>query len=71
MSETIHLHPQYLTDSDGRRSSVMLSVEEFEALIERLEDTLDVQVLREARATATEFRSWKEIEAELLEEKLI
>jgi hypothetical protein len=31
------LHPQYLTDEAGKRVSVVLSIEEYEALTERLE----------------------------------
>ena len=32
------LHPQYVTDSDGRRKAVILPVEEFEELLEDLDD---------------------------------
>lgn len=32
------LNPQYLTDADGRRTAVVLSLDAFEALIEDIED---------------------------------
>lgn len=32
------LHPEYITDADGRRKAVVLPVEEFELLLEDLED---------------------------------
>ena len=32
------LHPQYITDTNGEKISVVLSVKEFEALMEDLED---------------------------------
>jgi len=32
------LHPQYITNAGGEKISVVLSVEEFEALVEDLED---------------------------------
>ncbi|MCC7479693.1 hypothetical protein IT575_14725 [bacterium] len=69
MTKTLELHPQYITDEEGQRRSVVPSVDEFEALVDRLEDALDIEFLRGARASATEFRSWKEIEAELEAEK--
>lgn len=38
MAARPHLHPQYLTDQDGRRTAVVLRVEEFENLLEDLDD---------------------------------
>ena len=32
------LHPQYVTDSDGQRKAVILPVQEFEELLEDLDD---------------------------------
>ena len=32
------LHPQYVTDPDGQRKAVILPVEEFEELLEDLDD---------------------------------
>ena len=37
------LHPQFLTDAKGKRTSVLLPMREFEALIEELEDRLDAE----------------------------
>jgi predicted DNA-binding protein len=37
------LHPQYITDEAGKRVSVSLPIEEYEALIERLEDLADAR----------------------------
>jgi PHD/YefM family antitoxin component YafN of YafNO toxin-antitoxin module len=41
---------QYITDEDGRRISVVLPVEEYERLIEALEDAEDVRLYDEAKA---------------------
>jgi predicted DNA-binding protein len=41
------LHPQFLTDADGKRLSVLLPIAEYEALIERLEDMEDLEAARE------------------------
>lgn len=44
------LHPQFLTDSNGQRLSVLLPLAEYEALIERLEDLEDLDDAREVLA---------------------
>lgn len=41
------LHPQYITNAKGEKISVILSVEEFETLVEDLED---LAVIAERRA---------------------
>jgi len=41
---------QYITDENGRRVSVVLPVEEYERLIEALEDAEDVRLYDEAQA---------------------
>ncbi len=38
--EMIKLHPQFLMDDQGRKTSVMLPVNEFYSLIEDLDDQL-------------------------------
>ncbi len=43
------LHPQYITDSDGQRKAVILPVEEFEELLEDLDDLAVAAERREAR----------------------
>jgi PHD/YefM family antitoxin component YafN of YafNO toxin-antitoxin module len=44
------LHPQFLTDPDGNRLSVLLPLAEYEALMERLEDLEDLSDAREVLA---------------------
>ena len=38
MASTPKLHPEFVTDQDGHRRAVILPVEEFEELIEDLND---------------------------------
>lgn len=38
MPTTIDLHPNYVTDSHGRQTAVILPIEEFNELLEDLED---------------------------------
>jgi PHD/YefM family antitoxin component YafN of YafNO toxin-antitoxin module len=41
---------RYVTDENGRRIDVVLSVEEYERLIEALEDLEDIRLYDEAKA---------------------
>jgi len=41
-------NPQYLVDDQGRRQGVLLSVEEYQRLLDALEDQLDAADLDEA-----------------------
>jgi hypothetical protein len=61
------LHPQYLLDDSGKRQSVVLSVEEYEALVERIEAYEDAQLLHEIAAESTDedFENWDEFSARL------
>jgi len=54
------IHPQYVTDEDGRRVSVLVPLDEFEALLEDLEDLRDALA---ARDEPTEC--WESVKAEL------
>jgi len=44
------LHPQYITDSDGRKTAVILPIEEYDEL---LEDLADLAVVAEHREEPT------------------
>ena len=41
------LHPQYVTDKNGEKTSVILPISEFEELIESIEDLATVAERRE------------------------
>ena len=38
MTIPMNLHPQYITDNNGEKMSVILSMEEFENILEDIED---------------------------------
>ncbi|MDQ3016378.1 MAG: hypothetical protein M3R25_06650 [Bacteroidota bacterium] len=38
------IHPQFITDAQGKKVSVIISMQEFEALLEELEDIEDVKL---------------------------
>ena len=54
------LHPEYITDADGRRKTVVLPIEEYESLVE---DLADLAALAERRSEPTSFH--QEVMAEL------
>lgn len=50
MEPNLELHPQYVTNADGHRTAVILPVEEYEELIEDLDD---LAIAAERRDQAT------------------
>jgi hypothetical protein len=42
---------QFLTNEKGERIAVVISVEEYEELIEKLEDAEDIRAIEEAKAS--------------------
>lgn len=49
------VHPQYITNANGERTSVILSIEEYERLLEEVEDAEDVKLYDKAKAAKQEF----------------
>ena len=45
----INIHPQYLKDTDRNKTLVVLSLSEFDAILEELEDQDDVRLYDEAK----------------------
>ena len=45
------MHPQFITDSNGNKISVILPVKEFDALLAELEEMEDVRLYDEAKAS--------------------
>ena len=64
----ITVHPQYITDKEGNKISVVLPIREFELILEELEDIEDVQLYDSAQASNEESilldEAFKLIEAE-------
>lgn len=57
------LHPQFVTDPDGKRLSVLLPMEEYEALMGRLEDLEDLEDAHNALDEPT--IPWETVKAEM------
>jgi hypothetical protein len=47
------IHPQYIKDADGNRSMVILSVHEFDSLIDELEEMEDIRLYDEVKKDDT------------------
>lgn len=45
----LNLHPQYITDQSGEKISVVIPIQEFNSLLEELEDLEDVRLYDEAK----------------------
>jgi len=45
----ITVHPQYINDSNGNKSFVILPAQEFEAMMENLEDLEDIRLYDDAK----------------------
>ncbi|AFL76411.1 hypothetical protein [Thiocystis violascens] len=62
------LHPQFLTDPDGKPTSVLLPFAEYAALMEYLEDTEDLEDARAALAQIArgdeDLIPWEDVKAE-------
>jgi hypothetical protein len=43
------IHPQYITDQDGNKTAVVLPINEFEQLLEELEELDDIRLYDEAK----------------------
>lgn len=44
------MNAQFLVDSEGHRTAVVLPIEEFRALVERLEELEDLQLIEERKS---------------------
>ena len=59
---------KFLVDKNGRKKAVLLDMKEYARLLARLEYLEDALDLEAATQTATEFRDYREIRSEVVEE---
>ena len=62
------IKPKYLVNEKGQKTAAVLSMRDYRLLMQRLEELEDALDLDEAVETATDFRKYDEIRAELQEE---
>ena len=61
----LNIKPKYVVDEKGRKTAVVLSIKDYRALMQRLQDLEDALDLDRAVETATGFRPYMEIRAGL------
>lgn len=44
------IRPQFITDNNGKKTGVILSIKEFESILEELEELEDIRLYDEAKA---------------------
>ena len=64
----INIHPQYITDTNGNKSMVILPAEEFNIIMEELDDLADIQLYDEAKKNDTDERIPMEEAFKMIEE---
>ena len=64
----LKINPEYLVDDKGEKTNVLLSINEFQLLMQRLEDLEDGSEMDAAVQTETEFRDYQDIRADLIKE---
>ena len=67
------VHPQYITDKEGNKISVVLPIREFESLLEELEEMEDIKLYDEVKAlnelSTPIDKAFQDIEKERLHSK--
>ena len=64
----LNINPQYLVDDKGEKTGVLLSIKEYQMLMQRLEDLEDMVEMDIAAQTETDFRDYQDIRDELIKE---
>jgi PHD/YefM family antitoxin component YafN of YafNO toxin-antitoxin module len=66
MSETTLLRSvQYVVDSDGHKSAVLVDLDVWEQILTLLEDLEDAEEIRRAREEDEETVPWEQVKADL------
>jgi hypothetical protein len=72
MTESVaEIKVNYVVDDEGRRTAAQISIDEFEGLIDYIEDLEDMLSLEELRHRKAEFRPYSEIREELKQAGLL
>nr|MBK9653485.1 hypothetical protein [Bacteroidota bacterium] len=65
----ITVHPQYIKDTNGKKSFVILPAKEFDSIMEELEDLEDIRLYDEAKKEDDGERIPMEEAFKMIEEK--
>ncbi len=61
----MRLDPRFVVDQQGQQTAVLLPVEQYNALLEALEDRLDSQDLEQAISDDADFESYEQLRSRL------
>lgn len=64
----LKINPQYLFNDKGEKTAALLSIKEFQLLMQYLEDLEDAIEMDAAVKTETAFRDYQDVQAELIRE---
>ncbi|RKU11284.1 hypothetical protein C6501_12855 [Candidatus Poribacteria bacterium] len=64
----LKINPQYLFNDKGEKTAALLSIKEFQLLMQHLEDLEDILEMDAAVKTETEFRDYQNVQADLIKE---
>lgn len=64
----LNINPQYLVDEKGEKTGALLSIKEYQTLMQHLEDLEDMLEMDIAVQTETDFRDYQDIRDELIKE---
>ncbi len=67
----LKINPQYLVDDKDEKTAVLLTIKEFQLLMQCLEDLEDTLEMDAAVKTDTEFRDYQDIRADLIKEGML
>ena len=64
----LNINPQYLIDDKGQKTSVLLSIKEYQHLMQCLEDLEDILEMDAAVRTEKDFRDYRDVQADLIKD---
>ena len=59
------INPRYIINSEGNQTDVVLTVQEFNELVEGYEDSEDIAAYEKAKSLGSETISWEQAKSEL------
>ena len=62
----LNINPQYLVDDKGQKTSVLLSIKKYQHLMQCREDLEDILEMDAAVRTETDFRDYRDVQADLI-----
>ena len=61
----MRINPRYIINSKGEKTDVVLSIKQFDKLIEAYEDLEDIVAYQKAKALGNDTISWEQMKLEL------